>query len=217
MFAEAPARSVAMTEGPARIKLRRQAERPESRRPSGGACGTVVWLDGAAARATIPEVGCRPSRFSTMGSAVLRARNLALVFFGDRGGQVTHDPGQLAKCTRHGGEADALKRFAKVLPCGVELRPQLSRPAPAAVGPQLWRRQPTGRGQWLPSEPFLGGVFAGDLLRFARVGEVFESSWEARVRRSEPMLAKRRPERVVGRVHVVYRAFNAHGASARRS
>ena len=42
--------------------------------------------DAAAVRATIPDIGCRPSGPSATGSAVLHASQLLPVFFGDRGG-----------------------------------------------------------------------------------------------------------------------------------
>ena len=105
----------------------------------------------------------------------------------------------------------------EVLPSGVELGPELGGAAAAAVGPQLWRRLAPSGGHRLPAEAFLGRVVAGDLLGLAGIGEVFEPPRETVVRRGEPVLAERRPERVVGGVHVVYRAFNTHGSSLRRS
>ena len=86
MFAEAPARSVATTEGPARTKLRRQTEDTGLSSYRGRSLRGCFLLDAAAVPATIPNVGCRPSGSSAMGSAVLHARQLLLVFFGDRGG-----------------------------------------------------------------------------------------------------------------------------------
>src|ERR1039458_8610480 len=114
-------------------------------------------------------------------------------------------------------EAGALQRLAEVLPGGVELLPELGGAAAAAVGPQLGRGEALGGGHRLPAEAFLCRVVAGDLLRFAGVGEVFEPPGESGVRRGYPVLAERRPKRVIGGVHVVYRAFNAHrcGVAAR--
>ena len=82
-----------------------------------------LLLAAAAVRANISMVGYGSSGSSAMGSAVLHARQLLPVIFGDRGGQVTCDRGQLAEGAGDRGEADALERFAEVLPRGVELRP----------------------------------------------------------------------------------------------
>ena len=100
---------------------------------------------------------------------------------------------------------------------GVERRPELGGAAAAAVGPQLWRWRAPGGGHRLPAEAFLCRVVTGDLLRLAGIGEVFEPPGKAGVRRREPVLAERRPECVVGGVHVVDRAFDTHGSSLRRS
>jgi len=69
-----------MTERPAGTKLCRQTEHrtlPVQR---------AELPDAAAVRATIPDIGCRPSGPSAMGSAVLHARQFLPVFFRDRGG-----------------------------------------------------------------------------------------------------------------------------------
>ena len=60
----------------------------------------MFLLDAASVRAMIPVVGCRPRGSSAMGSAVLHARQVLPVFFGDRGGQVPRDRGQLAEGAR---------------------------------------------------------------------------------------------------------------------
>ena len=143
MFAEAPARSVAITEGKrgpsyaVKQKDRTLVDRGRNLRG-------CFLLDAAAVLATIPNVGCRPGGSSAIGSGVLHARQLLPVFFGDRDGQVASDRGQLAESTSDRVEADAHKRFAKVLPGGVELGPQLGGPAAAAVGSKLGRRLPAG-------------------------------------------------------------------------
>lgn len=59
---------------------------------------------------SMPQAGCQlpPCGSWAMDSAGLRASQTLPVFLGDGGGQVPRDGGQLAKCTRYGGEADAL-------------------------------------------------------------------------------------------------------------
>src|SRR5204863_9730465 len=103
------------------------------------------------------------------------------VFFCRRGRQLPGEGDQLAEGAGYGREADAFKRLAQIPPGGVKAGPQVGGAAAAAVGPQLRRRWAPGRRQRLPAQALLASIVTRDLLRFARVGEVFEPAGKAGV------------------------------------
>ena len=186
-------------------KLRRQTETPDSPGTAGGA---VQMPRRSAPQSRISAAGragpqrrappcCTPASFCLSSSATAADRSRAIV-------------ASSPKARATAGRLMPSSAFPASCHPGSKFAHSSAGPRRPLSGQQLRWRQPTGRGKRLPSESFLGGVFAGDLLRFARVGEVFGAPWKAGVRRGEPMLAERRSERVVGGVHVVYGAFNAH-------
>jgi hypothetical protein len=85
MLAEAPPASVPMTEGNEGLKLRLQTENPGLSSTAGGAWGLCSARRRGRSR---HNAECRLSAggSSAMSSAALHARELLLVFFGDRGG-----------------------------------------------------------------------------------------------------------------------------------